>query len=282
MDSIPRTPLRSAARVCALAAFLFDASQAACAASDTLALDRVSVSFGTFVSDVGASASGDGSVSNSGTEIDFDRDFDTESSSSLDFFELAWRPLDRHELRISYFDDSLSGERTIDREIRFEDEVYPVGADVRGELGLRVIDASYTFWALLKPKDAFGITLGVVRVDADVSLEGTITLSGNTVAIEGSASDDLPAPKLGLNYAHAFNDKWRVTADVGTFERSVGSIDGRIWDANVGLEWFPWKHVGFVLRQAYTRIDAELERDEVDGAADITFNGTQALIRARW
>src|SRR5687767_6656442 len=81
------------------------------AAEDTLALDRFTMSFGTFISDISASASADGSIEDSGSTIDFDRDFDTESDNALDFFELSWRPFDRHELRVQYFDDEYVGER---------------------------------------------------------------------------------------------------------------------------------------------------------------------------
>lgn len=257
-------------------------STPAYAAEDTLALDRFTLSFGTFVSDIGASASADGSVENSGTTVDFDRDFDTSSAGELDFLELSWRPFDRHELRIQYFDDTLEGQRTIERDIVFDNETFPVGADVRGELGVEVLDIAYTYWAVVKPKDAFGISIGVVRVDANASLEGTFSVRDEVVELEASVSEDLPAPKIGLNYAHAFNEKFRLTADVGTFEKSIGSVDGRIWDANLGFEWYPWEHVGVMIRQAYTRIDAERDRDDFDSSAEINFNGTQALVRVRF
>lgn len=249
---------------------------------DTLALDRFSFSAGTFVSDIGASASADGSVENSGTTVDFDRDFDTSDGGSLDFLELSWRPFDRHELRLQYFDDTLEGERRIDREIVFDDEVFPIGAEVRGALDVSVLDVAYTYWAFLNERTAFGISIGVVRVDAEASLAGELTVRDERVELDASVSEELPAPKVGLNFAHAFNEKFRLTADVGTFEKSIGSIDGRIWDANIGFEWYPFEHVGLVLRQAYTKIDAELDRDDFDSEADINFSGTQALVRVRF
>ncbi len=61
-----------------------------------------------------------------GTEINFDETF---GIGDFDRFRVdgLWRINDRHLIRGMYFENNRSGTRTIDRDINFGDETYPVG-----------------------------------------------------------------------------------------------------------------------------------------------------------
>ena len=247
------------------------------AEDETLALDRFSIGLGTYETELSAEAS------YKRADEDGTRRYGASEGSGLAFAELAWRPFDRHSFRAAWFDHDRSTRRTLSEDVDYGNAVYPVGATLDGRLAVRVFEFDWTYWAWLSRRNAFGPVLGIVRIGVDTSLAGVIDVEDiGHVELEAKAGESLVAPKAGLSYVHAFDEHWRVTADVGTFERSFGAGDARIWDASIGLEWNPYEHWGLALRHARTRIDADVSRDGYAGNAEVGFGGWQFLVRAHW
>ena len=260
-------------------AFAFLASIAALPlqAEDTLALDRFTFGYGQYATNLSADAR-----IKRANDADA-RSYGVSDGSALPFVELSWRPFDRHQVRAQWFDHGRGGSRTLNRDVEVGDTVYPVGAALDGQLAVRVLDFDYTFWAWLSRRNALGPVVGVVSIDVDSAMNGTITVEDiGAVDVAAQAGESLIAPKIGLSYVHAFNERLRLTADVATFEHGIRGGDAQIWDTAIGAEWYPWRKVGFALRHARTRIDADVERDDYDGSAELGFTGWQLLVRARW
>lgn len=246
-------------------------------AEETLALDRFSFAYGEYATDLTAGAS----FKRASDEDS--RHYGVSDGRSLPFFEAAWRPFDRHQLRGAWFDHGRGTTRTFNRDVEVGDTVYPVGAALDGELAVKVLELDYTYWAWLTRRNALGPVVGIVSIDVDSSMTGTITVEDiGAIDVAAAAGESLVAPKLGVSYVHAFNDRFRLTADVATFEHGIRGGDAQIWDTAIGAEWYPWRNVGFALRHARTRIDADVARDEYDGSAEVGFTGWQLLVRARW
>ena len=248
-------------------------------AEDTLALDRLAVSVGGYATDLSAEAT----VKRSTDESDRSRNYGASSNPGLTFVELSWRPFERHTVRGAWFDHDRGTSRTLSADVDYGDTVYPVGATLDGELAVKVLELDYTYWAWLSRRNALGAVVGIVRIGVDTALSGTVVVDDiGSIDLERKDGEALLAPKLGLSYAHAFNEQLRLTADVATFRHSVSAGDARIWDSALGVEWYPWDHLGFALRHARTRIDADLSGQGYDGSAELGFTGWQLLVRARW
>src|SRR5215469_2871512 len=56
-----------------------------------------------------------------------------------------WRFLTRHKIRVMYFDQNRSASRTIDQEIEFSGETYPVNSTVSTRLDTRIIEVAYEY-----------------------------------------------------------------------------------------------------------------------------------------
>ena len=168
-----------------------------------------------------------------------------------------------------------------------DDALFAAGGRFRASEVLDLIlvllpeDGRKTLSAVLA--DSLGPVVGIVSIDVDSSVSGTIDIGDiGAVDIAAQAGESLMAPKLGLSYVHAFNEHLRLTADVATFEHSIRGGDAQIWDTAIGAEWYPWKNVGFALRHARTRIDADIARADYDGSAELGFSGWQFLVRTRF
>ena len=255
---------------------------------DTLALDRAGFSLGSYRNDLTLGAKVNGTVDDTGTtldgtEIDFDRDFDFGGSHQLLFAEANWRPFTRHQFGVVYHRDERDHERRLQRDIVFNGDTFPVDAEVRANFEYQLLEARYTYWPWLTRQDAFGLTLGVAAYRLELGLSGRIAV-GNVGASETRTADfdsDVPAPLVGLDYRHAFNEDWRLFADVSAFKASVNEIDGHAANVNLGVEWFPWRHVGLALVYTGYELRGDLERRGFEGDLKLRSSGYQLQLRLR-
>jgi len=87
---------------------------------------------------------------------------------------------------------------------------------------------------------------------------------------------------LWLGWRHAFNDQWRMYINASGVKKNGGNLNGHIYDAALGLEWFPWKNVGFGAEYAYTKIRLNQEKRAYDLDLDMKLNGPSAYVRFRF
>jgi hypothetical protein len=64
--------------------------------------------------------------------------------------------------------------------------------------------------------------------------------------------------------------------------KSGGNLNGHIYDAALGTEWFPWKNIGFAAEYSYTRIKLNQDKRLYDLALDMKLNGPAAYVRFRF
>ena len=132
-------------------------------------LDTVSFSVGSYVSRFDTRIRADGQILD-GTTVDLSRDLGLDPDDLLAFARLTWRPFDRHEFGLSYFNNDVSIEHRLERDIVFEDELYLAGATVRASYDLDSIEAYYTWWGFSSETWALGPRLGVTVYRLDVGL----------------------------------------------------------------------------------------------------------------
>jgi len=251
-------------------------------------LDRFGFSIGSYRNDLNLSAGVNGEIADTGTsldgtEIDFERDFDFGGSHQLLFAEASWLPFKRHQFSVGYHRDQRDNTRRLSRDIVFNGETFPVDARVRAEFEYQLLDARYTYWPWLTRQDAFGLTLGVAGYRLDLTLSGELSV-GNIGATETESVDfesDVPAPLIGLDYRHAFNEDWRLFADVSAFKAQINSIDGHVASVNLGLEYYPWRHVGMALVYTGYELRGDLERGGFEGNLRLRSSGFQLQLRLR-
>lgn len=61
------------------------------------------------------------------------------------------------------------------------------------------------------------------------------------------------APELQLGWRHAFTNDLRMYFNASGVKKN-GHLSGHIYDAALGLEWFPFHNLGFGAEYDYTRI----------------------------
>jgi hypothetical protein len=126
-----------------------------------------------------------------------------------------------------------------------------------------------------------GVGAGAAYFKISTNANATAALNNNSASVSDSYSDDAVAPLLEVGVRHAISPDFRLFADASGVKKTGGTLNGEIYNAAVGVEWFPAKNVGVVLDYSMNQID--LRRD--DGLAEnfkVKFQGPSASVKVRF
>jgi len=142
-------------------------------------------------------------------------------------------------------------------------------------------------WWLGHGQDVFGIGVGAAYLHARVSGTGTATavsVDGLSFPVSvsgtGSAGESVVAPLLELGWKHAFSPAVRMFAEASGIRKNGGRVDGHIYGATAGVEWFPARQVGLVFDYGIQKI--RLNRDQGNDRLDVRLTGPSAFVKVRF
>ena len=272
--------IRVAAIICLL---LGSITASGAFADDALpALDRLQISAGLFSNELNVDGRVDGRASFEGSERDFDDTLGFAKRRSIDLIDISWRPFERHSFGLRHYRDSRSRTVRLEDELRFDGDVFPFDAEVRGRASFSALEFNYTGWLKASERSALGIQLGALRLSASLSIRGEIE-SPDLGRAEGEASvsRQLYAPLIGISGRQVLGPKVRTFFELKAIQLRYDGVDGRAYLGSAGIEYFPVKSVGLVLQYADTRVKAEQSVGDFNGRLDLGFRGPQALLRWR-
>ena len=136
-------------------------------------------------------------------------------------------------------------------------------------------------WWFGSANTVFGVGLGAAYYRVGLDLNATAAVGGTTGSIRQSDSDDAVAPLLELGLRHAISPDLRLFADASGVKKTGGSTRGEIYNAAVGVEWFPAKNVGVVLDYGLTDIDLR-RPDSNDARFRVKLKGPSAFLKVRF
>jgi hypothetical protein len=181
-----------------------------------------------------------------------------------------------------YYQIDQSRTKSIGSAINFDGNTYDAAASVTGRVNFDFGSASYKWW-FGHASDVFGIGVGAAYYRVHAGLSGEASVNGATVG-EASAytTDSAWAPELQLGWRHAFTDNLRMYFNASGVKKSGSHLGGHIYDAALGLEWFPWHNLGFGVEYDYTRIKIDQEHHYYNDDLAMRLNGPSAFLRVRF
>jgi hypothetical protein len=173
-----------------------------------------------------------------GSDVDFD---DTFGIGDLDRFrgEVSWRFADRHTVRGMYFQNNRSGTRTLDDEIEFRGETFPVSASVTATSELSIAQLSYDYAFRRRPTYEVAAGLGIHYIDIGFGLDAEVSTPGTQLSgrREASASTGAPLPVVGLRGLWRFAPTWYLTGSVQYFHLDFDPFEGSLVDLKASVVW---------------------------------------------
>lgn len=235
--------------------------------------ERASIVLGVFVTEPEITARVDSSINNAGTELNLGDDLGLETSATIARLGGYYWFNRRHRLDTSWFSLSLDGARTIDETIEFRDETFTIDSLVETRADLDIVQASYTFAALIRERSFLGISGGL-----HVSSTGI----GLTAPVSGRAdSEDVtaPLPVIGLRGDWQFAERWTLRAAWQWFGLEIDDIDGHLTDTYVAVDYGFGDRFAVGLAFNDTGLDLERERRISSSSLNWGYDGWLAYFK---
>jgi hypothetical protein len=266
--------------VFAVAAASAMASPAVCA-QQSPALDRVSLWLGGYYARNDTTISVQGSGANAGIagELSFEDDLGFRKHNLDPRARLDFLIGDSQGFSFDYY--QIHRDRSADFEQPIPQLGTDVGAHINGRVNYDFGSASYQWW-LGHASDVFGVGLGGAWYRVDLRLDATAQAGDQTASISSRFKDSAWAPMLTLGWRHAFDEQWRMYANVAGVKKNGGPLSGHIWNAALGAEWFPWQNAGFALEYSVSRLRLHREFDQGDAKLHLKSDGPTLYLRARF
>jgi hypothetical protein len=188
----------------------------------------------------------DGETSDTvGSDVDYD---DTFGIGDFDRFRIegSWRIAPRHLVRAMYFQNNRSATRSIDRDVTFQDETFPLGVTVHATSDLTIAQLSYEYAFLRRDSYELAGGIGVHYVDMGLGLDATIAAQGGTASrsLDENVATQAPLPVLGLRGLWRLGDKFYISAQIQYFYIEFDPYSGSLTDLKASLVWQFTDHVG--------------------------------------
>jgi hypothetical protein len=261
--------------------FLLSTLAAACAHAEPAApLDRFSIAAGAFYTEPKISAEGDSRYGHLATPEG------NLGHATLPRVKAELLLGDSHGLSFDYFRYDKSYNPTFSGQTSYEGRAISGTGTVNGKLKIELAQLAYRWW-LGHGQDVFGIGVGAAYLHARVSGTGTATAVRVddqsfpvSVSGTGSAGESVVAPLLELGWRHAFSPEVRMFAEASGIKKNGGRVDGHIYGATAGVEWFPVKQVGLVFDYGIQKI--KLNRDQGNDRLNVRLTGPSVFVKVRF
>lgn len=259
----------------------------ACAAPGTVSADERNPLESKFIVDAGwffmstdmrVRVDGE-TTSNVGSDVDYD---DTFGIGDFDRFRAdgSWRIAPRHLVRAMYFQNNRRASRSLERDVSFGDETFPIGVTVNARSELTVAQLSYEYAFLRRDNYELAGGIGVHYLDMGLGLDATVAAQGGTASrsLDESAATEAPLPVLGLRGLWRLPHNFYVSAQVQYFYVQFDPYSGSLIDLKASLVWQFSDHVGIGI--AYNdfgfRFDIE-DAHDFDGRLRWDYGGAIAF-----
>ncbi len=152
-----------------------------------------------------------------------------------------------HGLSYSWYRIGANGSKVIDEEINWTDPdgnviTIPIGAQVESVLDYNIIKVGYlwSFYHSDKVELYAGAGLHITKIE--LGLTASTTTPPGQSASDVNVTAPLPVLSFGLKYKVTPKFGWFIKSEV--FALSFDEYTGTYTDANFGMEYRAWKHVG--------------------------------------
>jgi len=238
------------------------------------------VALGTYIVDTDTEVSLDGE-SGQGTRVDWENTF---GSGEVTRFRLdgQWRFADRHKARFMWFDSSRDNTRTLEEEIDWGDETFPVSARTRAEFSFAVYELAYEYAFLRRDNYEISGSFGLHYTELELTLSAKAETSGGALDVDIRESGDVgaPLPVIGLRGLWALPyDLW-IDAQAQYFALSIDEYDGSLMDLRLMLNWQPKTWLGLGIGYNQFSVDVDVEKDSFNGSLDWTYEGPMIFYSA--
>jgi len=233
--------------------------------------DRFGFQLGAFYAKTATQASLGGAAGGAGVAIDFESALGLEDHAVVGIGGFLWRMSERWRLEVEYFKLNRDASRTLASEIRWGDQVYPVGTTVQSSYDFSDtrVSAGYSFFKRRDKELGLGLGLHMSKIDVSLQQAGSSAEQADVTA---------PLPVLSVYGALALTNEWAVRFRSDWLSLNYGDYSGGLRSSAIDVLYQPFRNVGFGFGMRSLVLDLEIDKNNWSGDAKAVFSGPAAYV----
>lgn len=251
------------------------------------ALDRVSLWLGAYEADTSTTVSAGLNNPDVKGRINLQHDLGFPSHQTVPRVRFDFLLGESQGFSFDYYRIDQARTKSLDTAIGFNGDTFNAAASVTGRINFDFGSAAYRWW-FGHGSDVFGVGVGAAyyRVYAGISGQASVSIPiiglASTAYTATHTTATAWAPEVQLGWRHAFSNNLRMYINASGVKKNGNHLGGHIYDGALGLEWFPWRNVGFAAEYDYTRIDVHQGHPGYNDDLAMRMNGPSVFLRVRF
>lgn len=176
-----------------------------------------------------------------GTEIDLEDDLGFATNMGVAFADLTWHFKSKHYLGLGYTDIDRTSTKTIDREIIWGDETYPVNGKISARFATRFVTLGYQYALYRREGFEIGPRIAIPIVSITVGA-GVESASGTTQ--KQSKEVTVPPPLVGVYFSARLHPKFYLQGNADYMKATVFGYEFDMSNYRFTGLWLATTHVG--------------------------------------
>jgi len=218
-----------------------------------------------------------------GVTVDVEELLGLDTTNSVFRVDTFWRFTEnrRHRLDFTWFSFRRDGNKTIGKDIEYEDDegniiTIPTGSQVNTKFNLDIykVAYSYSFFQDDRMDLAANIGLFIMPIDIGINAAGLIN-------VDETERFTAPLPTLGIRMDFAITPKWFLRSGFDVFYLEIKEFKGAIYESHAAIEYLPWKNLGFGLGFNAFNLDIEADGEDypqIDFVGELNFKYSGLLL----
>ena len=243
-------------------------------------LDRWTLRLGGYVTGLDTQVRLDSPTGEEGTTVSLEDDLGFSNSESIPRLNLSVILGKRHEITVGWYKTDRDSRTTLNFELEWGDEVFPIDTDIAGFYKTEFWTLGYTYYFYTSEKTALGVTGGLVLSTLSAGIG--IDVLGQDINLEEDLSTDVPVPQLGFSGSTYLGMGFVFTGGIGYIAFNLDDWEGDVVGAQLAFEHRTWRNFGFGVGYSYSAYDVDANDATFLGNYQYTIGGLEIYGRAAW
>jgi hypothetical protein len=220
-----------------------------------------------------------------GGNVDFGDSVGVDNSNTIANVQLRWKFGRERKWSIwgQYFSNDATGDATLEEDVEFDGINFREGSFVEAGVKFEVARVFVGRSFVKNEQHDFGVGAGIHNLDLSAFIGGEILFDDETTDYErADVGGSQILPNIGAWYSFSPARKWAIHGRVDWISANIGDYDGTMWNTNLGVNFQPWRHVGFDLSYLYFNIDLKGDKSDWIGGVDLTYSGPMLGVSVSW
>ena len=151
---------------------------------------------------------------------------------------VRWRPGHRHELERGYQIARRDAEKTLDREVVFNDSIYDVGANIKTKFRTDQAFLTYRYALKAAERSQLGLGVGIGLLPFKFEIDALASANSSEVTSSGEKSLLGPTASIGGYGRWLLGERWFLETDLRAIKIKVDRLHASVVEGNLAGRYF--------------------------------------------